>query len=44
MLNVSRHSASEQDLNEHILPVLPCLCTLLQSRGDHAISKIESVV
>lgn len=25
-LNVSRHSASEQDLNDQILPILPSLC------------------
>ena len=29
ILNVSRHSATEQDMNEHILPVLPFLSMLL---------------
>jgi hypothetical protein len=29
LINVSRHAASEQDLNEHLFPIVPCLCNLL---------------
>lgn len=42
VLNVSRHSASEQDLNDHIMPIVPVLCMLLQSR-DHDNSRLEIV-
>ncbi len=45
LLNVSRHSASEADLNEYLLPVLPCLCMFLHSRGggDENSIKIENI-
>ena len=33
ILNISRQSACENDLNEHLLPMLPCLCMFLHSRG-----------
>lgn len=36
IVNISKHSASEQDLNDHVLPIMPFLSMLLQSRGDHA--------
>ena len=29
MMNISRHAASEQDLNDYLIPVLPALCMLL---------------
>lgn len=29
LLNISKHSASESDLNEHLFPVIPCLCMFL---------------
>jgi len=29
VLNVSQHSASESDINEHILPIMPFLCMQL---------------
>jgi len=41
---VSRHSASETDFNDFILPTLPCLCGLLHARDDHAAAKIEIVL
>ena len=44
ILNISRHSATEQDLNDNLLPLLPCLCMLLHSRGSpDSITKVESV-
>jgi len=33
ILNISRHSSSDVDLNDNLLPMLPCLCMLLHSRG-----------
>jgi len=39
--NISRHSASENDMNEHLLPLIPCLCMFLQSRGG--ADKIENI-
>jgi len=44
ILNISRHSASDVDLNDNLLPMLPCLCMLLHSRGaSDSQTKIESV-
>lgn len=43
IVNISRHSASESDLSDHVLPIMPFLSMLLQSRGDHAQAKIETV-
>lgn len=44
LLNISKQAASENDLNEFLLPLIPCLCMFLHNRGgaDNA-SKIESV-
>ena len=36
LMNISRCAASEQDLNDHLLPIVPALCMLLQARGDQA--------
>lgn len=30
LLNISRQCATEAELNDHILPLMPCLCMLLQ--------------
>lgn len=44
ILNISRHSANETDLNENLLSLVPCLCMLLNARGGaDSASKIESV-
>jgi hypothetical protein len=44
LVNISRHSASEHDLNEYLLPLIPSLLMFLHARGgpDSAL-KIESV-
>lgn len=33
LLNISKHSASEADLNDHLLPLIPSLCLFLHVRG-----------
>lgn len=45
LLNISKHSASEADLNEHLLPIVPALCMFLHSRGggEDSAQKVESV-
>lgn len=35
LLNISKHSASEADMNEHLLPLVPSLCLFLHSRGGN---------
>ena len=39
--NVSKNIGQESELNDHLIPVLPGLTMLLQTRGDHAQGKIE---
>lgn len=44
LLNISKTSASETDLNEHLLPLMPCLCMFLHNRGGPDNSaKVETV-
>lgn len=44
IMSISRHSANETDLNDQLMPMIPCLCMLLHQRGgSDSASKIESV-
>ena len=44
LLNISKHSASESELNDNLLPLMPCLCMFLSSRGSvDALQKVESI-
>ena len=44
LLNISRQAASEIEMNDYLLPLIPCLCNFLQSRGGpDSQYKIESV-
>jgi len=42
-LNISRHSASKKDYEEHLLPLMPCFSNLLMMRGEQNKKLLENV-
>jgi hypothetical protein len=44
-MNISRNSSSEKDMNDFLMPLIPCLCNLLYPRGSHpdTQSMVENV-